>query len=149
MAGIDREAVADRAERCCEYCFSQELISHDDFAVEHIRPVVRGGTDVFDNLAWSCQGCNSRKYTAQHATDPVNGQSAPLYNPRRDRWRDHFVWGYDFARIEGISPTGRATVARLDLNWERLVSLRRVLREANYHPPLLTVFAANPQTPDT
>jgi 5-methylcytosine-specific restriction endonuclease McrA len=135
-----REAVADRAGRCCEYCFSQELVSHDDFAVEHIRPRVEGGSDHPDNLAWSCQGCNNRKYTAQTSTDPATGLVVRLYNPRIDRWRDHFVWHSDFSRIEGSSPIGRATVARLDLNRIGVVNLRRALRLAGYHPPKLALL---------
>lgn len=108
MTEGEREAVAERAGRCCECCLSQELISHDDFAVEHIRPRVEGGSDHPDNLAWSRRGCNNRKFTAQTATDPVTGVVVPLYNPRTDHWRDHFVWNSDFSRLEGTSPIGRA-----------------------------------------
>lgn len=91
MTEADRNAVAERAGRCCEYCFSQELLSHDDFAVEHIRPRVEGGSDDLANLAWSCQGCNNRKFTAQEAIDPTTRRVASLYNPRSDSWRDHFT----------------------------------------------------------
>jgi 5-methylcytosine-specific restriction endonuclease McrA len=79
-----REAVTRRARGCCEYCLSQELYSPDPFSVEHIIPLARGGTHAFENLAWSCQGCNSRKYVTIEALDLVTGQTVPLYHPRRD-----------------------------------------------------------------
>ena len=30
-----------------------------------------------ENLAWSCQGCNRRKYVTVEALDPVTGQTVP------------------------------------------------------------------------
>ncbi|MBC8143750.1 MAG: HNH endonuclease [Armatimonadetes bacterium] len=135
-----RRIVAERAEHCCEYCFSQSLLSHDDFALEHIRPQNDDGTDDLFNLAWSCQGCNSRKYTAQTAIDPPTGLSVALYNPRTDTWRNHFVWSEDFSQIIGVSPTGRATVARFDLHRSGVANLRRALAIGGYHPPRLTLF---------
>ena len=81
-----REAVTRRARGCCEYCLSQELYSPDPFSVEHVIPLAKGGTHDLENLAWSCQGCNSRKYVTIEALDQVNGQTVPLYHPRRDRW---------------------------------------------------------------
>jgi 5-methylcytosine-specific restriction endonuclease McrA len=77
-------AVAERVGYCCESCSSQEELSHDGFSVEHVTPRARGGGDDLDNLAFSCQGCNSRKFIAPKATDPVTGEPAPrLVNLRR------------------------------------------------------------------
>jgi 5-methylcytosine-specific restriction endonuclease McrA len=104
MTVADRRAVAARAEHCCEYCFSQEMLSHDDFAVEHIYPRASSGSDDLSNLAFSCQGCNNRKYTAVQAEDPATGVLVPLYHPRQDRWQAHFVWSVDYSYIEGITP---------------------------------------------
>jgi hypothetical protein len=36
----------------------------------------------------------------------------------------------------GLTPTGRATVERLQLNREGVVNLRRVLRTIGQHPPM-------------
>src|SRR5438045_861974 len=83
---------------------NQHTISHDDFAIDHIHPRADGGSDDLANLAWSCQGCNNRKYTATEAIDPTTGVPVPLYNPREDHWSDHFVWSDDFSQLEGISP---------------------------------------------
>jgi len=130
-----RRLVQERAVGCCEYCKSQLQYSTDSFSVEHIVPRSRGGTDDLTNLALACQGCNNRKFIAVEATDPLTGQTVPLYNPRRHGWDEHFVWSADFLVICGLTPTGRATVERLDLNREPVVNLRRLLRAAAEHPP--------------
>jgi hypothetical protein len=91
-----KQAVARRARECCEYCQSQARFSPDPFSVEHIVPRSRGGTDADTNLAWSCQGCNNRKYTSVEALDPVSGETALLYHPRQQRWHEHFAWNEDY-----------------------------------------------------
>lgn len=88
-----------------------------------------------ENLAYSCQGCNNHKYIKTDGLDPVSGEVTPLFHPRRQRWRDHFIWSHGFTRIVGLTPTGRATVESLRLNRESLVNLRRVLYEHGQHPP--------------
>jgi hypothetical protein len=129
------EYVAQRAHFCCEYCLSQHELSHDDFSIEHIVPISKGGTNDRENLAFSCQSCNNHKYIFRGGTDPVTGESAPLYNPRSDVWHMHFAWSDDFCEIIGLTATGRATITRIQLNRPRLVNLRRALRIAGEHPP--------------
>ena len=90
-----------------------------------------------ENLAYSCQACNNHKYTFVEALDPGTGQIVPLYHPRRDRWEEHFAWSADFRFLLGITPTGRATVLRLDLNRQSVLNLRRVLRRDGKHPPIM------------
>ncbi len=128
-------AVKVRANSCCEYCFAQLAFSSDSFSVEHIMPRVKKGLTVLENLAFSCQRCNNHKFTATESIDPITGFTVPLYNPRTDIWAVHFKWKEDFTEILGISPTGRATVLRLQLNREGLVNLRRVLSQAGFHLP--------------
>lgn len=130
-----KEAVFERAARCCEYCSSQVKFCPDPFSVEHIVPRALGGSDDLSNLALSCQGCNNHKFTSLQARDPFSGQLVPLYNPRTHRWDEHFAWRDDYARLIGLTPTGRATVARLQLNREGVVNLREALRHTLRHPP--------------
>jgi hypothetical protein len=130
-----RQLVIDRANRCCEYCVSQAKFSPDPFSIEHIVPRSKGGSDLAENLAFSCQGCNGHKHTAIQGIDPINGQSTALYNPRIHRWDDHFVWEEDFSVVVGCTAIGRATVERLSLNRPGVVNLRRVLRKLDRHPP--------------
>ena len=135
LTEAQKQAVARRARECCEYCQSQARFSPDPFSVEHIVPRSRGGTDADTNLAWSCQGCNNHKYTSVEALDPVSGETAPLYHPRRQGWYDHFAWNEDYTVVLGLTPTGRATVEKLQLNRAGVVNLRRVLRRIGAHPP--------------
>lgn len=109
--------------------------SPDAFNVEHIVPRVRFGSDDPSNLALACSGCNSAKYTATSAIDPIMNVEVPLYHPRRDRWMNHFAWSDDYTEIQPHTAVGRATVARLKLNRPQVVNLRRVLFAAGNHPP--------------
>jgi hypothetical protein len=98
-------------------------------------PLSKGGLTLLYNLAFSCQCCNNHKYIAIQAIDPATGNMAALYNPRIDIWAEHFEWRDYFTEIIGISPSGRATVNRLQLNREGLINLRRLLVDVGLHPP--------------
>ena len=130
-----KQEVAERARNCCEYCLSQLRFSPDPFSVEHVVPLAQGGSDEFSNLALACQGCNSRKYTAIEAIDPASGLRVPLFHPRRDIWTQHFVWSDDYSLVVGVTPVGRGSVGRLELNRAGVVNLRIVLRDIGEHPP--------------
>jgi hypothetical protein len=129
-----RNVVRERAADYCEYCRSSADYSPGDFAIEHIVPRAKGGTDNLENLAYSCQGCNSRKFTATEAIDPVTGNRATLYHPRQDSWGTHFLWSEDRLYIIGQTPTGRATVERLQLNRVGVVNIRRGQLLLGMHP---------------
>ncbi len=135
MRGSLRRLVAKRAGYCCEYCRTQQRYSPQEFSAEHIVPRAAGGASTADNVAWACQACNNSKFTFTAAPDPSTGSLTPLFNPRRDRWEDHFAWHAEFAYVIGITPTGRATVDRLKLNREGFVEMRQVLRALGRHPP--------------
>lgn len=134
LPAAQKAAVKRAAHECCEYCGAQEAYSPDNFSIEHIQPMAKGGTNDFANLANACQGCNNRKYTLTEAIDPLTGELVPLYHPRQDRWEDHFAWNVEYTQMIGISPIGRATIAALDLNRHGVVNLRRVLRALGLHP---------------
>lgn len=129
----ERLLMALRAQNCCEYC---KVFIPDTFDIEHIIPLTQGGTNELDNLAISCGGCNNRKGTKISAIDPVTTSEVRLFHPRSDIWQQHFRWNEDFTEIIGISPTGRATVALLQLNRSGVIQLRIVLfRHNNFLPP--------------
>jgi len=132
-AGLRRQVV-ERARGACEYCRSQARFATASFAAEHVIPSRRGGQTEFENLALACEGCNAHKYDKIEGRDPVTGAVVPLFNPRQQRWEDHFVWTEACTLIEGITPTGRATVQELHLNREGLVNLRQVLFALGLHP---------------
>jgi 5-methylcytosine-specific restriction endonuclease McrA len=128
--------VESRANLRCEYCKSPSDLSSSPFSVEHVHPRSEGGSEEQDNLAWACMGCNDRKYTATHGLDPVSGQIAALFHPRKDRWTEHFTWAGNFTLIVGCSPTGRATIQKLNLNRPEVVKLRQILQMAGEPPPV-------------
>jgi HNH endonuclease len=130
-----RTFVYRRALGRCEYCRSPAAFAHQSFSLEHVIPSSRQGSDSPDNLALSCQGCNNHKYSRTKARDTVSDEDVRLFNPRRDRWQDHFAWSNDGTRIFGLTATGRATVDALKLNRTALVNLRRILVQAGEHPP--------------
>lgn len=130
-----KKIVRERAKFCCEYCLARLEYSPDVFSIEHIIPKSKNGTDEIENLALSCQTCNNYKHTATHAIDSVSGLPAILFHPRNNLWTEHFIWSENLTQMIGITPTGRATVARLKLNRESLMNFRKVLHAANLHPP--------------
>ncbi len=94
------------------------------FHVDHIVPESRGGETTLDNLASACPPCNLHKWAHIESRDPETGETVPLYNPRVDRWDDHFQWSdANPFEIEGKTPSGRATVVRLQLNDPRVIAI--------------------------
>jgi hypothetical protein len=49
------------------------------------------------------------------------------------------AWNEDCTRLLGLTPVGRATIVKLQLNRLGVVNLRRVLRGIGEHPPEETV----------
>jgi len=131
-----RANVRERARGCCEYCRVEEQWTGHEFTLDHVAPERRGGLSTPENLAYVCIGCNVRKSDKTEAPDPVSGVSTLLFNPRAQRWRDHFCWSADTALILGLTPTGRATVVALSLNRKLLIQHRALLIKNGLHPPV-------------
>jgi hypothetical protein len=117
-----KRLVHERAEGICEYCLTSEENSGQTMQVDHIEP---DGGDVLENLCLSCWNCNNHKRKATAITDPVTQVNAALYNPRTQRWNDHFAWIDGASRILGLTPIGRATVIRLKMNRSAIVIARQ------------------------
>ncbi len=135
-----RERVAQRAKYLCEYCQSPEFISTDRFTIDHIIPQSKGGEDELDNLALACRRCNERRYNFTTGIDTQTSEEVFLFNPRRQKWSDNFMWTADGIKILGTSPTGRATFNRLDINDENhgngfIQKSRQLWVKAGIHPP--------------
>jgi hypothetical protein len=125
-----RDLVEARADDRCEYCRRyQELLGETFFEAEHIFPRGRGGLTVPDNLAFACRRCNLLKGDAIEAFNRRTGRLAPLFNPRRDRWDDHFRRSRDGLRIYGRTVTGRVTVERLRFNTPAEQRARQIQRD--------------------
>lgn len=107
----------------------------EPFNVEHIIPVAHGGKTEERNLAWACAGCNYYKHDKVTGIDPLTGRVVRLFNPRRQRWPDHFAWDVDTTLMLGLTAVGRATIKTLRLNREELINLRKALQLLTQHPP--------------
>jgi hypothetical protein len=130
-----RRLVADRGQHCCEYCRTQARYSADSFTVDHIIPRSLGESTTADNVALCCHGCNQPKSRRTVVADPVTETLVRLFHPREQRWGAHFAWNDDFTHMLALTPTGRATIAALQLNRPGLVNLRRALYAIGEHPP--------------
>lgn len=118
-------AIAERAVYRCEYCHAPESVFNFPFEVEHILPQSRGGSDSLDNLALACHACNLFKSDFETGPDEENQAEVALFHPRRDTWEQHFAVDTVQATILGRTPTGRATVERLQMNRPRQLAARR------------------------
>lgn len=127
-----RQFVVARAHDECEYC----LIHQNDMVtrhnIDHIVSLKHSGSTEENNLALSCAECNYRKGTDIATIDPDSGQLVRLFNPRTDRWRDHF--SIEGARIVGLTPSGRGTVQLLQINEPSRVKQRAYLQATNRYP---------------
>ena len=101
--------VARRAAHRCEYCRAPEAIFNFPFEVEHVNPSSRGGGDELSNLALACRSCNSFKGDATTGWDDATAADVPLFDPREERWDEHFSPDLDTGMIHGLTATGRAT----------------------------------------
>src|SRR5262245_56474204 len=114
-AEIDRQVRGAAGDRC-GYCLSPQHLIMARLQIEHIRPRAHGGSDDESNLWLSCPICNGHKSDKIEGVDPHTGTTVPLFNPRTQKWSEHFRWSEDGIRIVGLTPTGRATVVALHLS---------------------------------
>jgi hypothetical protein len=125
--------VETRAGSRCEYCRMHQSLQGATFHVEHIVPKSHGGASDPSNYAWCCPSCNLHKSDRTQVTDPADGKTVPLFNPRQDTWSDHFrCEGY---RIIGLTPVGRAMEAALVLNHPRRLKVREAESLFGLFPP--------------
>lgn len=130
-----RRQVESRAHARCEYCQTQELVIGMPLEVEHIVPVIAGGETNEANLCLACPRCNRHKGTQTEAIDEMTEEKTLLFHPRRQYWREHFVWQEDGLMVAGLTPTGRATIHALQLNNRFILRSRQLWIAQGWHPP--------------
>jgi hypothetical protein len=133
MAKSRRQKVIERSADCCEYCQLPQQLDIQPFQLDHIRAQKHDGPTSLSNLAWSCLPCNSYKGSDASAYDPDTDQLVPLFNPRTQRWDEHFEW--NGPKLVGKTAVGRATIVLLRINNADRVEHRRVLIAAGLSPP--------------
>ena len=105
------------------------LIPHEP---DHVIAHQHGGATTLANLAYTCHQCNRFKGPNLASIDPETQERTFLFNPRQDRWVEHFRWSGP--RIVPLSAQGRATAELLRLNDPRRVAARDALMRAQRFP---------------
>jgi hypothetical protein len=118
--------VAERANHQCEYCLAPEEFFNSPFEVEHLLPRARGGGHDLANLALACRNCNGAKLARLRLRDPQSDAPVRIFNPRGDRWQEHFVFRLTDrgVEIDGKTAIGRATALHLHMNSAKAVEAR-------------------------
>lgn len=133
-AQLTAQVLADAGHRC-GYCRSDERLTGSALSIEHIVPIAGGGQTDRENLWRSCRDCNERKGVQRAARDPESGERVSLYNPRAQRWSEHFRWSDDGLFIVGVTTVGRATIEALNLNRPHQLVARQRWVLVGWHPP--------------
>ena len=128
-----RRQVVLRAGDRCEYCGLAQDGQEATFHIDHIVPTAVRGSTTPDNLALACVSCSLRKEARRSGRDPQTGRTVSLFNPRRQKWANHFKW--DGFTVVGLTPTGRTTVASLRLNRSSILAIRAEESVRGRHPP--------------
>jgi hypothetical protein len=129
-----RQLVANRADRLCEYCLIHEEDTFFNCEVDHIISKKHGGASVAANLAFSCLFCNRSK--GSDISSVMSGTSAIIrfFNPRIDRWSDHFRLAADGITIAAVTGIGEATARILGFNQPDRLLEREALRTLGRYP---------------
>ena len=127
------QRVRKRARGVCEYCLLPESAYDIAFHVDHIISDQHRGKATYTNLCVACPRCNLSKGPNIAGIDPDTRSLVPLFNPRKDRWDEHFRWRG--ARLLGLTPIGRATIHVLAMNNEMALKHRKQLMTEGVFPP--------------
>ena len=123
ISAVLRRHVIERAGESCEYCnLQQSSFPMVSFHVEHVVAKQHGGSDQLENLCLACHWCNLFK--GPNLSTLVDGKLTRLFNPRKDKWPDHFA--EKEGQILGTTMIGIATVSLLNMNDPDRVELRRL-----------------------
>lgn len=128
ISAILRRLVCSRANYSCEYCLIPEiavLVSHE---IDHVIAEKHGGKTDESNLALACTICNKYKGSDLASIDSISGEIVRLYQPRRDRWREHFR--LEKGEIVPLTMIARVTVKLLQINRPERMEERKLLSQA-------------------
>jgi HNH endonuclease len=108
----------------CAYCTMSEAEAQAiRFTIDHYEPR-RSRSDlanVYSNLMYCCDECNSRKGDRSPPED-ARAQLIRFFRPDTDYFDDHFK--LNGIRLDPVSPAGSYTIDALDLNRAMLRKLR-------------------------
>ncbi len=132
-----RRLVAERSNYLCEYCLISEDDTHMGCEVDHIISLKHSGTTDSDNLAYACFFCNRYKGSDIGSVLTQSNKFVRFYNPRKDRWSEHFRT--DGSLIRPLSEIGEVTARILGFNSNDRIIEREYLISAARYPSLLAL----------
>lgn len=109
-----RRVVVGRANGLCEYCLIHEADPWLGCQVDHVISEKHRGQTSAENLAYACVYCNRRKGTDLGSIAESTGNLVRFFNPRVDRWSEHFC--IEGAFIEPLTEIGEVTIQIFDIN---------------------------------
>lgn len=127
-----RRQIAQRAGDKCEYCLTPEWILLAGCEVDHVISRKHGGITDQSNLAFACARCNRAKGSDIGSSVPATGQYCRLFNPRIDRWIEHFF--LEGSHIVGRTDVAQVTIKTLRLNDQERVVERELLQQIGEYP---------------
>jgi HNH endonuclease len=130
-----RRLIAARANYLCEYCLVAEEDTYFGCEVDHIISVKHGGVTEAENLAYACAFCNRHKGSDIASISQHTGSLVRFYNPRIDRWADHFE--LDGLYIKSVSEIGEVTARILRFNDSEQILEREALSAIGRYPNAL------------
>lgn len=137
-----RHLVRTRAAGFCEYCLIHEDDTYFGCQIDHIISEKHGGATEADNLAYACSFCNRYKGSDVGSVVWDSGEFVRFYNPRRDKWRDHFR--IDGIKIVPLTDIGEVTTRILEMNSPDRLLERQELRGQGRYPLSETVYNPSP-----
>jgi hypothetical protein len=129
-----RQKIISQAGNRSGYCLGEQRYIFAPLEIDHLFPVALGGTDTEENLWLACPLCNSRKGMKTHGIDEITKKKTPLFNPRKQNWKRHFVIENGI-EIVGKTAVGRATVSALQMNNKIAITVRENWVIASWYPP--------------
>ena len=98
------------------------------FLIDHVIAEKHGGQTDESNLALACAICNKYKGSDLASIDPANGEIVRIFQPRRDRWQNHFQ--LQNGEIVALDAIARVTIRLLQINRPERIEERRLLAQA-------------------
>jgi len=127
-----RQLISQRANFICEYCLLHDDEAYAGSEVDHIISLKHGGATELENLAYACLRCNRHKGTDLCSINWQTNQLVRFFNPRIDRWSEHFQLRN--AEIIPLTEIGEVTVRVLGFNEPRRLKERMLLMKVGLYP---------------
>ena len=127
-----RQLVESRASRLCEYCLIHQDDTYLGCQVDHVIAEKHGGPTTAENLGFACTFCNRSKGTDIGSIAPSTGEFTRFFNPRTDRWADHFA--LNGVVIESRTPIGETTASILGFNQPDRLLEREAIHKIGRYP---------------